>query len=157
MLVVLHIEGHGHLYGVNPCPPAVEALVLGVRGLHLVVQVGFDAVGLRGVQLHVGLAAALVIGVTGAGAVAWCPLVEISPPPGIVYVAFLRVNALQGHQPLVVDGTCPQRAGAYLLPVGGHGGVFIFVHEVVVGKAGQRQHFISRRLCTHGECNEGEE
>ena len=42
--VYLHVERHGHLDGINPCPPAIELAIgfLVVGSLHLVVQVGND-------------------------------------------------------------------------------------------------------------------
>ena len=88
-LVDLNIQRHGHLDGVNPCPPAIQRTIglLRIGRHHLVIQIGNDVlqflapVGLDDRhQFDIRLRAALVISIAGVYAVAWCPLVEVCPP-----------------------------------------------------------------------------
>ena len=151
-LVHLGIERHGHLNGVNPCPPAVELVVgLGVGGFHLVVQVqlhhgDFLVAPRLHVAVHVSLSAALVVGVVGLHAVAWCPFVEVGPAVGIVDVARVGVYLVKGHQSLIVDGTRPQRTGSDPVHVGRYSRVAVLGHEVIVSFS-QRLHHVVGCLC----------
>ena len=135
--VHLYKYGHGHLNGVNPGP------VVGATCGHLLLQILLGGLqrtfSRQQIQLDVGLRAALVVGMRRSRAVARCPLVEVSPAQGIVDVALLRVDGVESHQSLVVDGTRPQRTGTDALHVGGNRGVTILRHEVVVGQPGRLQ------------------
>ena len=115
-LVHLHVEGHGHLDGVDPCPPAVQGAfslwLLLVGCLHLLVEVFDDELDFLFaahliITVHVGLSAALVVGIVGLHAVAGCPFVERCPAVGIVGVARVGVNLIEGHQSFVVHGARP--------------------------------------------------
>ena len=159
--VHLRIDGHGHLYGINPGPPAVERAVglAVVAGLHLVCQVLLHVHNhllLTGhhVAVKVSLLAALVVGVARGDAVACRPLVEVGPTVGIIEVALLGIHLVELHQSLVIDGARPQTAGTYSPHVGGNGRVTILCHEVVVGFLCHAEHFLCC-LCLH--VHEGKE
>ena len=139
--VGLHIDGHRHLDGVDPRPPAVERpfglRLLIVGCLHLVVEVFqyrfdlFVAAALH-ITVEVGLSAALVVGIVGLHAVAGGPFVETAPAVGIVDVARVFIDLVEGHQSFVVHGAGPERGGPHAVDVGGQCGVGILDHEVVV-------------------------
>ena len=96
-LIDLHIQGHGHLYGVDPCPPTVELILsLGIGCLHLVVEVLNDLGNLLfattlEIAVHIGLSAALIVGIVGLHTVARRPLMERGPAVGIVSILWIGI------------------------------------------------------------------
>ena len=150
-LISLHVDGHRHLDGIDPRPPAVERpfglRLLIVGCLHLVVEVleyGLDlllATALH-ITVEVSLSAALVVGIVGLHTVARGPLVEVTPAVGIVDVTCIIVDLVEGHQSFVIHGACPQRRRTYTVDVGGQCGVGILDHEVVVHFT-QRLHHVA--------------
>ena len=153
-LIGLHVDGHRHLDGIDPRPPAVER-PLGLRlllvgRLHLVVEVLQNWLDLLvaatlHITVEVGLSAALVVGIVGLHTVAGGPLVEVAPAVGIVDVARILVDLIERHQSLVIHGTCPQRRGSHTVDVGGQCGVGILDHKVIVHLT-QRLHYVAGGL-----------
>ena len=99
------------------------------------------AAGLN-VAVHVGLLAALVVGIGIVHAATGCPLVVIRPFIGVVKIALLRVNLVKRHQSLVIYGTGPEVAGTFFLHESVDGWVTVLCHEIVVGAMGYLQDFI---------------
>ena len=99
------------------------------------------AAGLN-VAVHVGLLAALVVGIGIVHAATGCPFVIIRPLVGIVEIALLRVNLVKRHQSLVIHGAGPEVAGADFLHECVESRVTVLRHEVVVGAMGYLQNFI---------------
>ena len=149
--VILHIHRHRHLYGVYPCPVVIAS------GSYLVLKVSFDATGHQRVARHsvalkISLSTALVVGIGGRDAVAWCPVVEGSPPVGIIEIALSWVDGIECHKTFIVHGTCPQRARPHLLHKGRPRRVGIHPHEAVVDTASQGQHAVGTGLCQQRQC-----
>ena len=94
------------------------------------------------IAVHVGLLAALVVGIGIIYAATGCPLVIICPLVGIVEIALLRVNLVKRHQSPIIHGTGPKVAGADFLYESVDGWVTVLRHEVVVGAMGYFQNFI---------------
>ena len=149
-LVISDIDRHGHLYGVDPGP------VVAASGGHLMVEVGFHlfdhlAVFHHGVALQVGLCTALVVSVGGHDAVARCPLVEVGPAVSIVKILLQRVDGVERHESLVVDGARPQRAGPLLFHECGACGIGVDRHEAVVDATRQCQNAVRSVACVAGQ------
>ena len=116
--VILHIHRHRHL------------------------STGHQRVARHSVALKISLSTALVVGIGGRDAVAWCPVVEGSPPVGIIEIALSWVDGIECHKTFIVHGTCPQRARPHLLHKGRPRRVGIHPHEAVVDTASQGQHAV---------------
>ena len=99
------------------------------------------AAGLN-VAVHVGLLAALVVGIGIVHTSTCCPLVIICPLVCVVEIALLRVNLVKRHQSLVIYGTGPEVAGTFFLHESVDGWVSVLCHEIVVGAMGYLQNFI---------------
>ena len=92
------------------------------------------------IEEQVGLAAAVVVGITCGHTVARRELVGVGPAGEVVEVAGLTVDVDELAKPLEIYAAGPQVARTLFLYERGLAWVAVFLHEIVVGKMHGRQH-----------------
>jgi hypothetical protein len=84
---------HRHLEGIDPPPVVIDVAVDHVVNAF---ADGNNSIGLRvnQIQVNIGLAAALVVGIAGFVAAAKRPLMCIGPGDSVIIILFLGVESL---------------------------------------------------------------
>ena len=87
--------------------------------------------------VDVCLLAALVVGIGVVNTMASRPFVIVCPAVGVVDVALLFVDLIQGHKTFIIHGTRPEVARTSFVDVGVECRITVFLHEIIVGAVHQ--------------------